>query len=131
MSKSNQSVFSNYIEIPTRIPIWFWWLPRILGLLFSFYLVYLLVFKPELGLTVFWKLVIPVLPAIFAFIPGLWRTLCPMAFLNQLPRHLKWTKGHTLPSHWKKNAFLISILSFFIVPIRLVKTMHFSARLSV
>jgi len=112
MSQSKK-VFASYIDTPTILPPWIWWLPRLLILAFSVYLVFLLITQPALGLTIFWKLTIPILPAVFAFAPGLYRTLCPMAFLNQLPRHLKFTKGFTLSAQGRKIAFLCSLMGFF------------------
>ena len=40
----------------------------------------------RLGLTLFWGLAVPLLPAVLVMAPGLWRQVCPMATLNQLPR---------------------------------------------
>ena len=45
-----------------------------------------LVLRPEIGLFLFWRVFIPVLPLLFFFAPALWRNICPMAALNQAPR---------------------------------------------
>ena len=46
----------------------------------------LLFIQPPLGLALFWTVVVPCLPALWAIAPGPWRQVCPMAFLNQVPR---------------------------------------------
>ena len=80
--------FPNYTQLKSRLPKAFWWLLRAIILLLTLFVIYLLLFQPDIGLVVFWALLIPLLPLCFAVMPGLWRNICPMALLNQLPREL-------------------------------------------
>ncbi|MEO5808002.1 2Fe-2S iron-sulfur cluster-binding protein, partial [Devosia sp.] len=112
-TKAAPSRFASYLEIPTRLPQWFWWTLRIATLLFTFGMVALLAVDSKRGLDLFWKLVIPLLPLMFAFIPGFWRQVCPMALLNQLPRTFGFAGKRTLPMRFKIAAYLISALLFF------------------
>lgn len=69
--------------------------------------------EPELGFALFWKLLIPSLPLLFAVAPGVWRQICPMAFVNQLPRAFGFSREMTLPVAAKNLAYFISVLAFF------------------
>ena len=111
--KPAPSRFASYLEIPARLPQGFWWTLRVATLLFTFGLVALLAVDAKRGLDLFWKLVIPLLPLMFAFIPGFWRQICPMALLNQLPRTFGFAGKRTLPMRLKTAAYLISVLLFF------------------
>jgi len=46
----------------------------------------LLILSPQWGLYVTWHLLIPLVPAILLLAPRLWRNLCPIAVVHQLPR---------------------------------------------
>ncbi len=70
----------------------------------------LLVLMPEIGLPLFWGVIVPVLPAVLFFAPGVWRNLCPMARLNQLPREMRFTRGLTLPPVLAKYSLAISAI---------------------
>ena len=72
----------------------------------------LLLWRPELGLKVFWGLAIPVLPALLVIAPGLWRQVCPMATLNQLPRLAGFGRALELPAALKNAAFAIAVALF-------------------
>lgn len=45
----------------------------------------LLLLVPQTGLFVTWYVLIPLVPAMLLAAPGLWRNLCPIAVLSQLP----------------------------------------------
>ena len=47
-----------------------------------------LVVAPAWGLYLTWGLLVPLLPALLLLAPGLWRNLCPIAVLHQVPRRL-------------------------------------------
>jgi nitrite reductase (NADH) large subunit len=53
-----------------------------------------------------------VLPAVLVIAPGLWRQVCPMAFLNQIPRMTDTSRNRPLPAKWKDSAFLIAVTLF-------------------
>ena len=82
-----------YTKVKGILPNWFWHIARVSVLAVTLGFVSLLITDPEFGLSLFWKLLIPSLPVMFAVAPGLWRQVCPMAFLNQLPRQLGFTLG--------------------------------------
>jgi len=104
--------FPSYTQIKSRLPKAFWWFLRAVILLLTLFVIYLLLFQPDTGLVVFWALLIPLLPISFAVMPGLWRNICPMAMLNQLPRELGLSRENTLSDSWRKLALYISILAF-------------------
>jgi nitrite reductase (NADH) large subunit len=72
-----------------------------------------LLVRPATGLFVFWDLLIPVLPLVFLLAPGLWRNICPMAAVNQLPRVLGWSRARSLPPWLGRHGYVIGLLLFF------------------
>ena len=115
MSEAAAKRFPNYTEIPTKVPTYVWGVLRVAALLFAFWLIYLLITAQSLGLTLVWALLIPLLPISFAAIPGLWRQVCPMAFLNQLPRIFGFGLNYTLPVKLKNLAYYVASISFFLI----------------
>jgi NADPH-dependent 2,4-dienoyl-CoA reductase/sulfur reductase-like enzyme/ferredoxin len=105
--------FPNYLELPVRVPLPVWWIVRCLTFAGTLGLIALLLRRPQIGLDVFWKLAIPVLPLTFAVLPGLWRQVCPMAFTNQLPRALGFSRNLTLPAWAKTSAYIGAVVLFF------------------
>ena len=71
--------------------------------------------RPQAGLDLFWKLIVPLLPLVFAVLPGVWRQICPMALLNQTPRLLGWSRGLTFPLALKNSIYIVAALTFFFV----------------
>lgn len=104
--------FRNYTKRQPRVPMAVWWAARAATLGVTALLVVLLLWRPELGLKLFWGLAIPLVPALLVVAPGLWRQVCPMATLNQLPRLGGFTRALDLPTAWKNAAFGISVLLF-------------------
>ncbi len=45
----------------------------------------LLLIAPAFGLTLFWDVIIPLVPALLVIVPGLWRNVCPLAVAANLP----------------------------------------------
>ncbi len=107
-----REVFPNYAELDAVIPPVLWWPLRIATLILFFGLMALLSVRPSLGLMLFWGLAVPALPAAFVLAPGLWRNICPLAFLNQLPRLLGFGLARNLPKSWQLAAPYFAILSF-------------------
>src|SRR5262245_25269750 len=123
--------FPNYTEIPTGIPQFVWVILRLITLLITILLILLLAKNPVLGLTLVWALFIPLLPLTFVVIPGLWRQICPMAFLNQLPHIFGFSLNYTLPVKMKNLSYYIASLVFFVVvSLRSVSLNHDSDMLS-
>jgi hypothetical protein len=82
-------------------------------------LVGLLFFKPELGLPLMWSIIIPVAPALVTMAPGLWRNICPMATVHQLPRFFGVSQHRRMPEWGAAGLGLIGIAGLFlIVPLR-------------
>ncbi len=79
----------------------------------------LLVFLPEMGVTAFWNVLIPVAPLLFLLMTGFWRNVCPLASVAMLPHHLNWSKKQRIPLKWQGRLALMSVvLLFLIVPAR-------------
>ncbi|RFB78602.1 FAD-dependent oxidoreductase [Methylovirgula sp. 4M-Z18] len=106
-------LFVNYTKMPRRIPLAVWVALRTLVLAGTIGLAVVLTLWPEIGLRLFWGLAIPVLPGVFALAPGVWRQVCPMATLNQMPRQGGFTQGRDLPEQAKTWAFAIAVAFFF------------------
>lgn len=104
--------FRNYTQQPRLVPSWVWVLGRIVALAVALALATLLFVEPELGLLLFWGLAIPIVPALLVIAPGLWRQVCPMAAMNQLPRALNRSRAAELPAGAKEAAFTIALALF-------------------
>lgn len=106
------TIFPNYTRIAKSLPAALWWPLRGLVLAGCLCLAALLLLRPSVGLTLFWGIAVPLLPALLVIAPGLWRQLCPMGFLNQIPRALRFSLGKTLPKPLADNAFAIAVIAF-------------------
>tara|TARA_R110002050_G_scaffold300447_2_gene469830 strand:+ start:572 stop:3214 length:2643 start_codon:yes stop_codon:yes gene_type:complete len=113
MSDIADKPFPSYLEMPSRLPAWFWWAFRLATIAVMVFVIWKVWAEPNLGFAIFWKLLIPSLPLLFAVAPGVWRQICPMAFMNQLPRTFGFSRELTLPVRVKNLAYFISVLAFF------------------
>ena len=104
-----------YIELRLRRPTSVWPLARFVSVLGAIALGAVLVTRPDDGLFVFWQLLVPLLPLVFLVAPGLWRNVCPMAAVNQVPRVLGITRGLRLPGWLERHGFGIGLLVFLAV----------------
>ena len=104
--------FRNYTQRQARVPMAAWWAARGAVLALTLALAATLLWQPELGLKLIWGLAVPLLPAVLVVAPGLWRQVCPMATLNQLPRLAGWSRARELPAALKQAAFGISVALF-------------------
>lgn len=87
----------------------------LLGVLILFYLV----FYPNVGIHLFWNILIPIAPALFVVAVGVWRNVCPMASTALFPRHMGFSKRKTLTITQAGKLNLIAIFALFvIVPLR-------------
>lgn len=119
MSAQAQPLFPNYTQLKQRVPQWVWYIARMLTVSLGVAVIITLIVRPDAGLFVFWRLIVPVLPLLFFVAPGLWRNICPMAALNQTPRLFNFSRSLTLPPRAKEYAYIIGIVLFFlIVPTR-------------
>ncbi len=78
-----------------------------------------LIWMPDLGINLFWNILIPVAPAVFVLIPGVWRNICPMAIVGLLPRHFGFSKKKAMPQALRSTFVVISLFALLmIVPFR-------------
>jgi len=116
---SPKPLFVPYTELKQPLPPAAWRVLRWVGVAAALATVVACFVRPAMGLTIFWGILVPVLPAVFLIMPGLWRNLCPMASLNQVPRTLNFTRGWTVPVVVQQYTPLISAgLFLLIVPMR-------------
>ncbi len=113
MSDIAKKPFPSYLEMPAKMPAMFWWAMRIATCVGMLAVIWMVATQPDDGFALFWKVLIPALPLLFAIAPGIWRQVCPMAFLNQIPRTFGFSQERTLPVHFKNTAYFISVLLFF------------------
>ncbi len=106
--------FRNYTKHETRVPMALWIAARVIALGVALALAVLLIVNPPLGLKLFWGLAIPVVPALLVIAPGLWRQICPMATMNQLPRLANFSRARELPAGVKNAAFGIAVAIFLV-----------------
>src|SRR6185312_14662152 len=104
--------FPNATQIPSRLPLRCWQLIRFGSIVVALVVAGLLIFVPDTGLVVMWKVVIPLLPLLFLVAPGVWRNLCPLAASNQTPRALNLTRALTAPAWLKEYGYVIAFTLF-------------------
>ncbi|MDE2160377.1 MAG: hypothetical protein KGJ30_15795, partial [Burkholderiales bacterium] len=102
-------LLDNYTQRPRLVPTAVWTLLRLAVLALTLFECGLLVVRPRLGLALFWTVAVPLLPGIFAVAPGVWRQVCPMAYMNQLPRLLGRGATRTLPPALRYWSYLIGV----------------------
>jgi nitrite reductase (NADH) large subunit len=68
---------------------------------------------PQIGLTILWGILIPVVPLVLFTAPALWRNVCPIATLNQLPRRGGFSLALPAPKVLERWGFLVAILLLF------------------
>ena len=103
--------FPNYTQLPTRVPVWVWDVARVLSVGNILFVVWLPMSSPKDGLKLWWGLLVPCLPLVWFVIPGLWRNLCPLAAINQLPRRTNLTFARTAPGWWTEYAPVVGMLA--------------------
>lgn len=129
---SGTTLFQPYMQMPGRLSPLQWRMLRWCGVVCAAGLIVLAIADPALGLRLFWGLYVPILPLLFLVAPGLWRNVCPMASLNQIPRTLGFTRGLTLPPTIQQYTPLVSAgLFLLIVPLRKVVLDHSGLALAV
>ena len=103
--------FPNYLQLRERgwLPARLWPVLRVASVAAAVATVALLVLVPDLGLKFFWGLAVPVLPALFFVAPGLWRNVCPLAALNQLPRTAGFTRAGRPPEWLLRHGYLVAV----------------------
>lgn len=85
----------------------------------AFAVVALLIARPELGLFLTWDLLVPLVPAVLLVAPGLWRNVCPVAVVHQIPARFGIGGTRRLPRRLRRAAPSVAAgLFFVIVPLR-------------
>lgn len=102
-------LFANYAQRPKQGSAALWWALRLAVLGLATVEIALLFTQPKLGLALFWTVAVPCLPALWAIAPGLWRQVCPMALVNQLPRTLGFGAARSLPKAAEHWAYFIAV----------------------
>ncbi len=115
MLQNSKNKFPVYTELEQKISpgVWkgiqFFVVAMVIALCVSLFV------YPDRTLFLFWRVIIPVLPLVFLLALGLWRNICPLATLNQIPISFKFNRNLTLPKWLAKNYYLISISLFLII----------------
>jgi len=121
MLSESKPLFPNFIQARRVLPVWCWHLLRVASVSLTAAFIWLCWHQPELALKLFWGITVPVLPIIFWLVPGLWRNLCPLAALNQIPRLSGLSMGLDLPDTVRRYAGVIGIfLLFTAIPLRVL-----------
>ncbi len=81
--------------------------------------IFLLFFRPALGIHLFWNLLIPIAPVLLVVCTGLWRNICPLGTVSLLPYHLGFARGRRLNLGQQGRLHLCGVgLFFLLVPLR-------------
>src|SRR5579872_225617 len=100
--------FQPYAPMPGRLSLYLWRGTSFCGIAAALGIAAAGVVAPRLALTLFWDLFVPLAPLVFLVAPGLWRNVCPMAALNQIPRAVGFARGWKIPSRVQPFSPLIS-----------------------
>jgi len=85
----------------------------------------LLFLQPRMGLFVTWSVLIPLVPALLLIAPQVWRNLCPIAVVHQLPAMAGFAGRRELSARAQRIAPAVAAgLLLAIVPLRLVLFNH-------
>ncbi|MFF0220290.1 FAD-dependent oxidoreductase [Streptomyces vinaceus] len=109
------SVFPNYTQIPTHVPRWFWDLARVVSVGGVLALIVVLVVRPAQGLRIWWGIAVPLLPLVWLLMAGLWRNICPLAAVNQVPRRTGISLSRPAPAKWTKYAPAAGMTVFLVM----------------
>ena len=108
----DKPIFPNYTQMKSYLPLPLWNIIRMVSAGLSVGLIITLFARPDIGLFVVWRLLIPFLPLLFFIAPGIWRNICPLAAVNQAPRLFQFTRALTPPKWLKEYGYVIGIFLF-------------------
>jgi nitrite reductase (NADH) large subunit len=108
-------VFEDFTRRRRIVPGAIWTAARVAALGVWIAVAFSTIFDEHVGLSLLWGLVVPLVPALLVVTPGLWRQICPLAFVNQLPRRLGFAGRRPLPDRLASAAFPISVAVFVVV----------------
>ena len=96
-----------------------WRIAQTLVWLVGLAILFNLIFFPDIGIHLFWNILIPVAPALFVVAVGVWRNVCPMASNALFSRHIGISKKKKLTVAQSSKLNLIAVIALFIiVPLR-------------
>jgi len=79
----------------------------------------LLLFKPQLGIDIFWNILIPIAPLMVFLLPGLWRNICPLAYTSLLPSKFGMGKKLIISNKLSGTFQMMGVILLFIIaPLR-------------
>lgn len=103
----------------TNRSILIWRIVQILVWLIGAIILINLIFFPDIGIHMFWNILIPVAPALVVVAIGVWRNVCPMASNSLLARHMGYSKKIKLSLDQSGKLNLIAVIALYlIVPLR-------------
>ncbi|HEY6795258.1 MAG TPA: FAD-dependent oxidoreductase [Kineosporiaceae bacterium] len=105
--------FPSYLDEPEIVRSWVWPIGQAAALATAVAVIALLFLRPDDGLVVWWLWLLPCLPMLWLLAPGLWRNVCPMATLNQLPRRLGLSADRRVPAWLARHAYLVQVAFYF------------------
>ena len=105
--------YPSYLEMRQPVPLWVWHTVRAVVVGGALALIVLLFIEPRLGLITWWLFVLPCLPLLLVLAPGLWRNVCPMASVNQVPRLFGFSRERTVPAWLSRHTVLIQAALYF------------------
>nr|WP_238997432.1 FHA domain-containing protein [Mycolicibacterium sp. CBMA 361] len=103
-----KELFPPYTELPHKVSRRVWQVVRVGSVLVYLAVVVALFVRPAGGLFVFFRVIVPLWPALFFIAPGVWRNICPLSASNQLPRVAGFSRAATAPGWWTRNGFLMA-----------------------
>jgi len=101
-------------KLPTIFPEKTWRTIRIFTMLFFILVIVILYLKPDQGLFLFWRIVIPIVPLLLFISTGLWRNVCPLSAINQIPANYGFSKDQKIPDWPKKYGIVVAIILLLI-----------------
>ena len=101
--------FPNYTQMRRYIPVSVWNGIRMVSVGLAIGIILTLFVRPELGLFIVWRVIIPFVPLLFFIAPGVWRNICPLAAANQTPRLFEFTRAMTAPPWLKEYGYVVGI----------------------
>jgi nitrite reductase (NADH) large subunit len=112
-NKPGGSPFPAYVDEPELVSSWVWKIGQVIAIGAALFVVVLLFIDPHAGLITWWLFILPTLPMVWLLAPGIWRNVCPMATINQIPRNLKIGLNLKVPPRLLKHAYLFQFVFYF------------------
>jgi hypothetical protein len=110
-TNSSRSLFTSALYY-WKIAQFIFWIVGIslIAIMFSF---------PDLGVTLFWNILIPVAPALMVMATGVWRNICPLSTIALFPDKMGISKKKKLSNAQRSMLNLVGVVVLFtIIPMR-------------